>query len=181
MYESHEFFFLSESKDESYVTLWGHGLIYTCFKQTFSPFDASGRVITTGILQSLPQETTGRRLQKTVWLLTKLLVILQWQTFSLHTPFAWVWLLTSLYSTMKSSTLPTVHAGLFSLCFGGFSNFLTWSATDIYCFVNFYLLYYICMNMVSVHYNKLFISVWLLFRSWWFLMQCIPVHLYAET
>lgn len=60
---------------------------------------------------------TGRRLQKTVWLLTKLLVILQWQTFSLHTLFVWVWLLTSPYSTMKSSTLPTVHAGLFSLCF----------------------------------------------------------------
>lgn len=41
------------------------------------PFDATGRVTTTGISLSLPQETTGRRLQKTVWLLTKLLVILQ--------------------------------------------------------------------------------------------------------
>lgn len=43
----------------------------------FIPFDATGRVTTTGISLSLPQEMTGRRLQKTVWLLTKLLVILQ--------------------------------------------------------------------------------------------------------
>lgn len=43
----------------------------------FLLFVFSGRGTTIGIWLSLPQEMTGRRLQRTAWWLTKLLVILQ--------------------------------------------------------------------------------------------------------
>lgn len=43
----------------------------------FVPFSLSGRGTTIGIWLSLPQEMTGRRLQRTAWWLTRLLVILQ--------------------------------------------------------------------------------------------------------
>lgn len=55
----------------AYIYIYNIITLFACVS------DFIGRGTTTGISLSLPQEMTGRRLQKTVWLLTKLLVILQ--------------------------------------------------------------------------------------------------------
>lgn len=74
-----------------------------------------GRVITSGTRQSLPQAMTGRKLQRTVWWPTKLLVTSQIRHCHSHTPFALALPSTSQSSTMRSSTPLIVPAG-YHLC-----------------------------------------------------------------
>ena len=63
-----------------------------------------GRVITTGIWQSLPQVTAERRQQRTAWWHIKLLRISLHQNCPPHTPFALASPSTSPSSTTRSST-----------------------------------------------------------------------------